>query len=259
MGNEKLADASPALEQEVSDFYLQKYEVTNAQFRKFVEATGYKTLAERNGGSYVFTVPFQEDSFSIPNAPWWHFVKQASWKNPTGKKHLEVTNDFEPATHIAYEDACAYCDWLDMRLPTEAEWEYAATLNGEVSEKNIWQGNFPYENKTEDRFERTSPVGSFLAGKLGLHDMNGNVWEWCADYYHADWYKLAENLSIKERKNGPKKPYDPYTLYDTVRVIRGGSYLCADNFCTSYRPFTRMRSDVKMTFGHIGFRCVRDK
>ena len=146
-----------------------------------------------------------------------------------------------------------------MRLPTEAEWEYAATLNGEVSEKNIWQGNFPYENKTEDRFERTSPVGSFLAGKLGLHDMNGNVWEWCADYYHADWYKLAENLSIEERKNGPKKPYDPYALYNTVRVIRGGSYLCADNFCTSYRPFTRMRSDVKMTFGHIGFRCVRDK
>lgn len=259
MGNEKIADASPILEQTISDFYIQKYEVTNLQFRKFVEATGYPTLAERNGGSYVFTVPFVEDSLTIPNAPWWHFTYNASWKNPTGKRELSTENNFEPVTHIAYEDACAYCDWQGMRLPKEAEWEYAAALNGEGNDKNIWQGNFPYENKTEDGFVRTSPVGSFPAGKIGLYDMNGNMWEWCADYYHEDWYQLSQTLSVAERKNGPKKAYDSYALYDTVRVIRGGSYLCADNFCTGYRSFSRMRSDVKMTFGHIGFRCVRDK
>lgn len=259
MGNETIADASPILEQEISDFYMQKHEVTNAQFRRFVEATGYKTLAERNGGSYVFTIPFEENSLSIPNAPWWHFRPKASWKNPTGKKELKTEKDFEPAIHIAYEDACAYCDWLGARLPTEAEWEYAVTLNGEVNEKNIWQGNFPYENKAEDGFEKTSPTGSFPTGKIGLHDMNGNVWEWCADYYHENWYKIAQNLTVENRKKGAQKPYDSHALYDTVRVIRGGSYLCADNFCKGYRSFSRMRSDVNMTFGHIGFRCVKQK
>src|SRR5690606_3339225 len=137
--------------------------------------------------------------------------------------------------------------------------EYAATLNGEVNEKNIWQGNFPYENKAEDGFEKTSPVGSFPAGEIGLYDMNGNVWEWCADYYHENWYKIAQNLTAENRKKGAKKPYDSYALYDTVRIIRGGSYLCADNFCKGYRSFSRMRSDVKMTFGHIGFRCAKQK
>lgn len=257
MGDENTPDAYPLIAQEIQGFWMHKYEVTNAQFNEFVNATHYITLAEKNGGSYVFVENGVEDSLSIPGAPWWRYRQAASWRNPRGDKNIKGIHDFSPVTHIAYEDACAYCDWLEMRLPTEAEWEFAAQQNGEVPDKNIWQGNFPYENKNSDGFIYTSPVGSFPAGKKGLHDINGNVWEWCSDYYHANWYVMANQLPFNERYKGPKKPYDPSAPYDSARVIRGGSFLCAENYCTGYLPFTRMRSQTDMTFGHIGFRCVK--
>ena len=236
---------------------MQKYEVTNAQFGVFVKASGYITLAEKNGGSYVFDPNAKADTMSIPGAPWWKYTSAANWKNPQGNKNITTENNYLPVAHIAYTDACAYCDWLGMRLPTEAEWEFAARGDGEKIEQNIWQGNFPYENKNLDGFSKTAPVGSFPPGKNGLYDINGNVWEWCADYYHASWYIMAVQLPIGLRSNGPDRAYDPSSPYDETRVIRGGSFLCSDNYCTGYLPFTRMRSSVERTFEHIGFRCVK--
>ena len=247
------------LKQTIPGFWMQKYEVTHLQFQEFVKATGYVTFAEKKGGSYVFSELLQEDSLSIPGAPWWKFVSGANWKKPTGQKNSTESTDNLPVVHIAYEDACAYCDWLQMRLPTEAEWEYAAKKNGEMPQKNSWQGNFPYENKLTDGYAFTAPVGTFGAGNMGLCDMNGNVWEWCSDYYHEDWYGIGKQLPTEQRIKGPYRPYDPSAPYDEMRVIRGGSYLCSENYCTGYLPTTRMRSDVKMTFGHIGFRCVKNK
>lgn len=148
-----------------------------------------------------------------------------------------------------------------MRLPTEAEWEYASRADGEkkTGDRNTWEGIFPVENSLEDGFEGTSPAGSFPAGKAGLHDISGNVWEWCADRYHEGWYVLAQDIPLVQRRYGPKLGYDPTLPYGETFVIRGGSYLCAENYCTGYLPFTRMRSDTSMTFGHIGFRCVRSR
>lgn len=243
-------------EVEIPSFWLQKYEVTQALFAAFVNATGYKTLAEKNGGSYIF-VPEKntDDSLSIKGAPWWHFRRGTSWKSALGDS---ISMKKKPVTHIAYEDACAYCKWLGMRLPYEAEWEYAAKKNGEQEQMNIWQGVFPNQNLLTDGFAETSPVGHFGMGKLGLADMGGNVWEWCADYYHADWYAQAASFSSDERFRGPSRPYTPTEPYTEMRVIRGGSYLCSDNYCTGYRSNTRMYSDVRTTFGHIGFRCAKN-
>lgn len=258
MGNENTPDASPLIDQKIQGFWIQKYEVTNLQFHQFVEATNYITLAEKNGGSYVFDVNGTDSTF-LSAAPWWKFKKNANWRNPNGEKNITVSDNYLPVAHIAYVDACAYCEWLNMRLPTEAEWEFVARENGDVADKNIWQGNFPFENKNTDGFLYTSPVGSFAVGRKGLHDMNGNVWEWCSDYYHSNWYTLAADFPEKLRVEGPTKPYDPAMPHDTFRVIRGGSYLCSENFCTGYLPSSRMRSQVNMTFGHIGFRCVKEK
>ena len=257
MGKDGVADASPTITQKIDGFWMQKYEVTNAQFETFAKAKNYTTLAEKNGGSYVFLPTAKADSLSIPGAPWWKYITDAYWKNPQGNKNITRENKFQPVTHIAYEDACAYCDWLEMSLPTEAEWEFAAKGDGEKTEQNIWQGNFPYENNNHDGFEKTAPVGSFPAGKNGLYDINGNVWEWCADYYHASWYIMATQLPVSLRANGPDRAYDPSLPYSETRVIRGGSFLCSDNYCTGYLPFTRMRSSVEYTFEHIGFRCVK--
>jgi len=257
MGKNGVTDASPTITQKIDGFLMQKYEVTNMQFDAFVQATNYVTLAERNGGSYIFNPGARADSMSIPGAPWWKYIPGAYWKNPQGDKNITAYHHFLPVAHIAYEDACAYCDWLDMSLPTEAEWEFAAKNDGEKTTQNIWQGNFPYENKKQDGFEGAAPVGSFPAGKNGLYDINGNVWEWCADYYHAAWYVMATQLAVELRTKGPNRSYDPSSPYNETRVIRGGSFLCSDNYCTGYLPFTRMRSSVESTFEHIGFRCVR--
>ena len=255
MGDTALADASPTVTQQVDGFRMHRYEVTRIQFRAFTEQTGYVTLADRNGGSYVFDAGAEAGPRSIPGAPWWRYVPGAGWQSP-GKTPLPAESGYLPATHIAYEDACAYCAWLDMRLPTEAKWEWAARGDGDKKDKNIWQGNFPYENKRTDGFEGPSPVGSFPPGKNGLYDMAGNVWEWCADPYNAYWYGQAGLFPPGQRVHGPAKGYDPSSPYEETRVIRGGSFLCSDSYCTGYRPGTRMRSSVSLTFGHIGFRCV---
>lgn len=259
IGNLEQSDAQPLFPAKINGFWMQKYEVTNAQFLKFVTNTGYTTLAERNRGSYVFNSSLEEDSTTLENAVWWKFEQGASWKHPGGIQSSINGKEEHPVVHIAYEDACAYCEWLGMRLPTEVEREYAAKENGNEPLKNIWQGVFPEDNLKTDGFYETSPVGSFQAGNLGLFDMQGNVWEWCMDPYHQNAYYFAEKW--KKTSSAPLVPeyFDENSPDEETRVIRGGSFLCAENYCRGYEYNKRMRSSVKMTFSHIGFRCVKGK
>lgn len=258
MGNGYASD-NPPVEVTVKNLEVQVYEVSVILFQEFVRKTGYRTQAEIKGGSYVFLPGNTPDSLSIPGAPWWKFVRGAYWMQPRGPE-MTVEEDilYKPVSHIAYEDACAYCEWLNMRLPTEAEWEYLAYVNQSESTFNRWEGLFPQENTGADGYLNTAPVGSFTSGKAGLHDMQGNVWEWCADYYHAGWYTLAHDYPMAQRAKGPSKSYDPENPYAESRVIRGGSFLCAENYCSGYNTQTRMRSGLENTFEHIGFRCVKE-
>lgn len=257
IGNEEFTDAQPTFEVNVKGFWIQQREVTNKEFEDFVKATNYKTLAERNGGSYVFST--QRDSNDLEGADWWKFNENASWKNPYGNDSLPDNFAQHPAVHIAYEDACAYCEWLNMRLPTEIEWETAARQNGEVENYNIWQGNFPDYNTISDGFLFTAPVESFSPGTLGIYDMQGNVWEWCLDPYHQNAYFYAKQWGANSDESIVPRYYDEFSPDEETRVIRGGSFLCAENSCSGYKIGIRMRSSVKMTFQHIGFRCAKGK
>ncbi|NGF74295.1 formylglycine-generating enzyme family protein [Fluviicola sp. SGL-29] len=259
IGTVEQPDAQPLFDVHVTHFRMQRYEVTNAQFSDFVIKTGYRTRAERNGGSYVFDPSLRNDSTTLIDAPWWRYTQGANWKHPEGIASDIAGKENHPVVHIAYEDACSYCEWLGMRLPTEVEWEYAAKKNGNEVLKNIWQGSFPEYSSAEDGFERTAPVGSFLAGKLGLFDMPGNVWEWCRDPYHQHAYTFAKKWKVDSSQPLVPNYFDEQSPHEETRVIRGGSFLCAENYCKGYEPAQRMRSSVKMTFSHIGFRCVKGK
>ena len=257
IGNKEQPDAQPLFRVNVSSFWIQQYEVTNKQFSEFVKNTGYVTLAERNGGSYIFNATLTADSSTLNNAPWWKFEQNANWKQPQGINSSIEGKAQYPVVHIAYEDACAYCEWLGMRLPTEVEREYASTKNGNELSKNVWQGTFPERNLNTDGFAETAPVGSFKAGKLGLFDMQGNVWEWCLDPYHQNAYYFAKKWTVISSQPLVPTYFDTYSPDEETRVIRGGSFLCAENYCKGYEHNRRMRSSVKMTFSHIGFRCVK--
>lgn len=259
IGNEVQEDAQPLFHIEVAGFWIQKYEVTNARFLEFVKLTGYLTLAERNGFSYVFNPQVDTDSINLEEAPWWHLEEGANWKHPEGRTSNLKDKEEYPVVHIAYEDASTYCKSLGMRLPTEVEREYAGQKNGEVDAKNIWQGTFPDTNLISDGFYGTAPVGSYPAGKLGLFDMQGNVWEWCWDPYHQNAYHYAKEM--KPNSSQPLVPqyFDEDSPNEETRVIRGGSFLCSDQFCKGYMISGRMRSSTQKTYSHIGFRCVKEK
>lgn len=259
IGNASQLDAQPFFSVHVKGFWMQKYEVSNGQFSKFVNATNYTTLAEKNGGSYVFKSSTAKDSSSLKKEPWWHFVIGANWKHPSGKNSNIKGKANYPVVHIAYEDALAYCEWAKMRLPTEVEREYAARKNGALKLKNTWQGHFPDTNLAKDGFREIAPIGSFPAGKIGLCDMQGNVWEWCMDPYHQNAYHYVKKDKVNSSKPLVPKYFDSSSPNEETRVIRGGSFLCADNYCCGYQLGRRMRSSVKMSFSHIGFRCVRKK
>lgn len=259
IGNSKEADAMPLFTAQVKGFWIQKYEVTNAQFKTFVKATGYKTLAENQGGAYVFLPHHPKDSTSLPSAPWWHFVKGANWKHPEGGNSTLNDKMWYPVVQIAYKDALAYCKWANLRLPTEVEREYAARKNGIVQHKNIWEGNFPYTNANTDGYLRTAPVGSFSAGKLNLFDMQGNVWEWCKDPYNENAYHYAKETNPPSNQPLVPRYFDENSPNVETRVIRGGSFLCAKNYCKGYVLGRRMRSSVNTAFEHIGFRCVKSQ
>lgn len=258
IGNMAQPDAQPLFDVYVTDFRMQRYEVTNTEFSDFVAKTGYITRAERNGGSYVFD-PFLENDSTLNDAPWWRFEEGANWNHPEGMNSSVTGKENHPVVHIAYEDACKYCEWLGMRLPTEVEREYAAKKNGDEVLKNTWQGSFPDHNSKEDGFKGTAPVGSFSAGKSGLFDMQGNVWEWCLDPYHQQAYSFAKQWKVDSSQPLVPHYFDEQSPHEETRVIRGGSFLCTENYCKGYEPTQRMRSSVNMTFSHIGFRCVKGK
>ncbi len=258
----------------VADFNIDKTEVTIGQFKAFVDATDYVTAAERGlsdvdfpeippefrvPGSMVFVAP-DLDKPSSP-ATWWQFVSGANWQNPKGPDSSIAGKEAHPVVQITHADAIAYAQWLGRRLPTEAEWEYASrgglegasfswgeeSPNVGASKANTWQGRFPYNNMNEDGFIGSSPVGCFAANGLGLYDTTGNVWEWTDTAYGPD----------RKRDYGAEG-YDPQQPGVTVKTLKGGSFLCSDNYCQRFRPAARQAQDTTLASSHIGFRTAAD-
>lgn len=283
----------PAVDLQVDGFWMDTHEVTNAEFAKFVEETGYVTVAERPidweelkkqlppgtpkpddsvlvPGSMVFTpppyqVPLQDISL------WWSWVNGASWRHPSGPESDLTGKENHPVVHISYEDATAFAEWSGKRLPTEIEWEFAArggmngkrfawgdelTPNGQYL-ANTFQGNFPNENLGEDGFVGTSPVKSFAPNTFGLYDMIGNVWELTSDWYDA--LKFARLAGQAPKLDANMNPcYNPDNPFAQERVIKGGSFLCAANYCVNYRPSARQGQAFDSGTSNVGFRLVKD-
>lgn len=285
-------DEFPVHSVRISSFYLDEHEVTNAQFKRFVSETAYKTLAERplkweelkknlppgtpkpaadffEAGSLVFNQPRQAVPLNNPLV-WWNWQKGCDWMHPNGPESSIEGMDNFPVVHIVYEDAMAYCAWAGKRLPSEAEWEYAARGGNDDfiypwgNEKvdvgriktNSWQGNFPNYNSLRDGFEFIAPVQQFEPNPLGLYDMAGNVWELCNDWYHTDYYTTFQEGSIVENPIGPSSSFDPLEPTIQKKVIRGGSFLCNDSYCSGYRAAARMKMALDSSAPHIGFRCA---
>ena len=250
MGDDnEMPSEAPAHEVVVKSFWMDRHEVTVAEFALFVSATGYKTDAERFGWSNAFNLKDGQ----------WQKTEGATWRQPDGPQSIAVGN--EPVCQVSWNDAAAYAKWAGKRLPTEAEWECAA--RGGLARKkyswgddlrpngkpvaNWWQGSFPDRNTSEDGFTGRAPVESFPPNGYGLHDMIGNVWEWCADWYASDGY-------VNSTHDDPKGPE-----LGSERVIRGGSWMCAENFCSNYRVAARSYATPDSGMNNLGFRCVRDE
>jgi len=290
--NQALEDEYPKHKVTVSGFWIDRTEVTNAQFATFVRATGYVTTAERKPdwnelkkqlppgtpkpdasllvpASLVFDPPDHPIDLN-DYSQWWAWKKGASWKHPHGPGSSIVGKDKYPVVHVSWYDAVAYCKWAHKRLPTEAEWEFAA--RGGLSDKvypwgndpvtdghhgNFWEGHFPDKNTSADGFYYAAPVGSFAPNGYGLVDMAGTVWEWCADYYKDTYYKEVVPGAVNPR--GPATSHDPDEPLARKRVIRGGSFLCNESYCTGYRVSRRMKSTEDSGMEHVGFRAVGDR
>ena len=282
-------DAVPIHRVYVDPFWMDATEVTNAQFAKFVEATGYVTVAETKPTLEEFpgappenliagSTVFAPTAVAVPlnnHLQWWAYLPNADWRHPLGtSSNLDGREDY-PVVHIAYEDAAAYARWAGKRLPTEAEWEFAAR-GGKAGElyawgnelqpggefkANIYQGKFPVEGGDSgvDGFKGIAPVKQFEPNAYGLYDVAGNVWEWTSDWYRPDYYStLAAAGSIARNPQGPDSPYDPSEPTEKKRVHRGGSFLCTDLYCTRYMVGTRGKGEVRTASNHVGFRCVKE-
>ncbi|MGB1242823.1 MAG: formylglycine-generating enzyme family protein [Chitinophagales bacterium] len=293
-GTQPRPDEFPKHIAKLDGFWMDRTEVTNAQFSKFVDATGWKTVAERPidlkeimaqlpqgaeppptdmlvPASLVFHSPKNKSQVKYGFNDWWKIAKGANWRYPQGKGSTIEGKENHPAVHISWYDALAYCKWAGKRLPTEAEWEYASRGNKKGNfypwgnellkesklQANYWQGNFPIKNTMEDGFERLAPVASFSANGYGLYDMAGNVWEWCQDWYHADYYACKVENELIDNPQGPNLSFDPFIPNSSQKVIRGGSFLCNDSYCSGYRVAARMKSSPDTGLEHTGFRGVR--
>lgn len=287
-------DEKPKHRVTVAGFWMDAHEVTNAQFRAFVRATGYRTTAERKpnweemkqqlpagtprppdsvlvASSLVFVAPIRP--VALGNAgQWWRWVAGADWRHPEGPGSNIAGKDNWPVVHVSWDDARAYARWAGKRLPTEAEWEWAARggqqnaiypwgnepVDAGKPKANSWQGEFPTDNTLRDGFYGTAPVQSFAPNGYGLYDMAGNVWEWCADWYRPDYYHTSNYPEGIGNPQGPASSYDPDEPTVPKRVQRGGSFLCHDSYCSSYRVAARMKASPDTGLSHAGFRCVRD-
>jgi sulfatase modifying factor 1 len=289
---ESFPNERPAHLVQVQGFWMDERDVTNAEFSKFVEATGYVTTAERKidwedlkkelppgtrkpgdsalaPGALVFTrtprpVPLNDLS------AWWRWVHGANWRQPEGSESSIQGRENHPVVQVSWEDVVAYAKWAGKRLPTEAEWEFAARggldgkrypwgdefrPNGKYM-ANTWQGVFPVTNTAEDGFVGTSPVKSFPPNGYGLYDMAGNVWQWCSDWYGVDSHIEAASKNVCRDPGGPTESYDPGDPYAPKRVVKGGSFLCNPSYCESYRPSARRGTPPDTGSSHTGFRCV---
>ncbi len=286
-------DELPRHEVTVDGFFMDETEVTNEQFSEFVRETGYITMSERKidwemlkkqvppntpkpadsllaPGSLVFTPtsgPVNLNDYSL----WWTWTIGANWKHPQGPESTIIDRMDHPVVHVCYDDALAYAKWAGKRLPTEAEWEWAS-MGGKSDPKypwgdlpaseatdkaNFWQGVFPFHNTLEDGAYLTSAVKTYAPNGYGLYDMAGNVWEWCQDKYHFEGYS-PENRKTDVNPLGPEFSYDPLERFVEKFVVRGGSFLCNDSYCSGYRVARRMRSSRDTGLSHTGFRCVKD-
>lgn len=288
-------DEQPLHRVRVAGFWMDCTEVTNAEFRRFVEATGYVTTAERavdwdelkkqlppgtprppedvlQPGAVVFTPPSGPVDLN-DFGQWWTWTPGASWRHPGGPHTSLEGKDLHPVVQVSWDDAVAYCAWAGKRLPTEAEWEFAARggLDQAVNvwgnepvdptRANTWQGRFPDSNTRDDGFDGAAPVRSYPSNGYGLYDMAGNVWEWCADRFRADEYARRVDAAgpgaVVVDPKGPPSSSDPRNPHaPESRVHRGGSFLCSDRYCASYRPSARMASPPDNGMQHLGFRCV---
>ncbi len=282
------SDTAPLQRVRVGGYWMDATEVTNAQFAAFVKATGYVTIAERTptkeefptappenlvAGSIVFNPP--PEAVDLGNYfQWWAWIPGTNWRHPLGPDSSIEGMDDSPVVHIAYPDALAYAAWAGKRLPTEAEWEFAArggldqklfawgdelTPNGTFM-ANTFQGQFPTSDTGADGFKGIAPVRQYQPNGYGLYDMTGNVWEWCSDWYRPDTYALRATAgdSVIVNPKGPADSFDPAEPGVQKRVHRGGSFLCSDQYCSRYIMGTRGKGEPSTGTNHLGFRCVKD-
>lgn len=279
------SDALPIHRVHVDGFWMDATVVTNAKFARFVRATGYVTLAERTPrpedfpgvprnallpGSAVFTPVAPPAPLDNPLL-WWRYQPGANWRHPEGPGSDLKGRDQHPVVHVAFEDATAYAAWAGRQLPTEAQWEFAA--RGGLASKtfpwgdaftpagkhmaNTYQGSFPSRDAGLDGFAGIAPVAQFPPNPYGLYDMAGNVWQWCTDWYHPDYYQQLATAGVARNPRGPEAPFDPDEPAARKRVQRGGSFLCSDQYCTRYVVGSRGKGEIGSASNHVGFRCVR--